>query len=119
MGPSGLRTESIADLDYRQCPWGGRLIYEMRQVRARDDRYQPLGGFAANGEPERVSDAIIRRARDWRADTGTRISPDGTMGRTPAEILFVPPSYPTAARRPVDGTRGGGFICAGRRGENC
>ena len=39
----------------------------------RDDRYQPLGGFVANGEPRRVLDVTIRRVRDWRADAPTRI----------------------------------------------
>ena len=62
-----------ADLNYWRCPWGSRFIYEKRWVCMRDDRYQPLGGFVANGEPRRVLDVTIRRVRDWRADAPTRI----------------------------------------------
>lgn len=88
-------------------------IYEKRWTRTRDDRYQPLGGFTTNGEPERMLDAIIRRAQDWWADALARTLSAKTWN-APLQRFYLFP--PIATRRHLSSGCGGEFI-HGRRGK--
>lgn len=102
-----------ANFNYRRCPWGGRFIYEKCRACVRDDRYQPLGGFAANGGPRRVLDVTIRRARDWRADDPPTEGFIVLERRDAPPQKFYSPPLGVLARRHLNGRRRGRIYSQG------